>query len=81
MFLTITEDQSNEIIYQRELGDDESISCDYWAHRFALDHYECRICSDGDVPLGGGHFTVEIAEQPQTAVCWQAKSYFISGKT
>ncbi len=76
--LTITDDQSGTILEQRPLGDDETMTCDDYALAFMDKHRFESSIDNGYVPLGCGDFSVEIAEVPQSAVCWESKSYFFS---
>jgi hypothetical protein len=75
--LTISDDQSGEVYLQRKLDDSETLDCDFFAAAYAETMGVELAPKTGHVPLGCGHFTVEIAEQPQTAVCWSSRSYFI----
>jgi hypothetical protein len=77
MFLTITDDQSGEILMQRTLSRRETIDCDAHAADFARDYFDAAVSWDGYVPLGCGHFTVELAEAPRSSSCWSARSYFV----
>lgn len=77
MFLTITWDQSNEVAYQRELDDDEILDCDFFAQEFVENFDLGGLSRGGFVPTGMGDFTVELAEEPKSGVCWTIQSYFI----
>lgn len=76
MILTITSDQDGDVLFQRPLEGDELLDCDIYAERFASDYFDADISRDGHVPLGCGEFTVELADNPGTAVCWSTRSYF-----
>lgn len=78
MYVTITSDDDNAIQFQRQLGDFDTLEPNYYADWYAAEHCNAAVNHDGTVPLGCGHFTVEIAEHPQTAVCWAAQSYFLA---
>lgn len=77
MFVTITDDTSDDILYQRAIDDNEPLDCDHYAIWFAGEYFDTEVSFAGHVPLGCGLFSVELAEQPKTAVCWQARSYFL----
>lgn len=78
MFLTITDDTSDDILFQRELDGNETLDCDTYAIAFAADYYDSTISFDGHVPLGCGQITVELAEHPRSGSCWASQSYFIN---
>ncbi len=81
MYLTITEDGTGEILEQRKLGDEEHLDPDKYAAAYAEEREQEIDDSDGYVPLGCAHITVELAEEPQTAVCWVSRSYFFKQET
>jgi hypothetical protein len=80
MFLTVIDDTSDEILFQRPLGDDETLDCDDHAPILARMLWDAEISFDGHVPLGCGQFTVEIAEYPRSGSCWMARSYFLKSE-
>jgi hypothetical protein len=76
MFLTITDDHSGAILQHRPLHDSDLLDVDLYAAEFAdLEGLELGRDS-GRVPLGCGDFTVELADNPGSGVCWVARSYF-----
>ena len=78
MYVTVTWDRDNEIMFQRELAGEDILDCDIYANE-AAEMYGFNINnSDGYCPVGLCDFTVELADEPQTAVCWTTKSYFIA---
>ena len=76
MFLTITADNSDEILLQRELEGHELVDCDVHAIAFASNYLCADVSFDGHVPLGCGEFSVELAEFPKSGSCWSSRSYF-----
>ncbi len=77
MYVTAIDDHDNTVIFQRKLDDDDILDPNIYAAEVA-DMY----CADVDgteyyVPSGLGDFTIELAEEPMTAVCWTARAYFL----
>jgi len=78
MYLYITNDGDGSVLIDRALGDEESLEPNDY-----LDEVEALYCGEVEVsreggycPLGCCDFTIEIAEEPSTGVCWQSRSYF-----
>lgn len=76
MFVTLTDDRSGEVLLQRELHDIESLRPEVHALEFGNACGYTVDSSPGLVPDGCGDFTVEVAEEPQSAVCWARQSFF-----
>lgn len=72
-----------EILAQYAIGDNDSISADDYARRYARECHSATVedCCGRDrhyVPCGGD-FTVTVAEESDGAfgaVCWQSRNYF-----
>jgi hypothetical protein len=77
LFLTISDDRDATVFVQRKLDDSESLDCDVYAAAYAETIGSELHIADGKIFLGCADFTVEIAEVPQSAVCWQALSYIL----
>ncbi len=76
LFLTVTLDDSGEVRHQQELEDDDPVCCDYWANWYGKSIGYPLDIEASNVRLGCADLTIEIAENPGTAVCWASKSYF-----
>ena len=70
------EDQHGEVLHERTLGDDERLDILALTEDWLRDN-DLRIDHGGTVPLGCGDITATIAEVPGSAVCWDARSYFV----
>jgi hypothetical protein len=78
MFLHITCDQSGHTLLSRKLRGAEILDCDLYAAQFAADHFDAALdMRGGHVPAHCGDFTVELADNPGTGVCWTSQSYFL----
>jgi hypothetical protein len=82
MYLQITNDQTGEVMHKRKLEGHEILDCDAFAARFAADYYGAELSKEtGRVFTGSADFTVELAECPGSAVCWNIKSYYLDPET
>ena len=78
MYLSITNDQTGEVLHKRKLAGHESLEPDLHAAEFAANHFGAKLSKcTGRVFTGSADFTVELAEHPGTAVCWTIKSYYL----
>ncbi len=70
-------DSTNEIIFERDLKDNETLDGDIYAEIVA-DMFDTGLSKDtGYVQLGCGDFSITLADNPDSVVCWQSKSYFL----
>ena len=77
MFVTVTWDDTGEIIMQRELSGEDILDCDLYAEEVADQQGFLFETDNGHCPLGCCDYTVELADVPLSAVCWTSKSYFM----
>ena len=80
MFVTITQDDTDEILLQRPLEGQEILDCLTYAKELgAIQGF--NISEDtGYCPTGCCDITVELAEHPQTGSCWAIESFFIASE-
>lgn len=71
-------DSSREIIFERDLADDELLDCDIYAKEVAEMFGMDLSKEGGHIPDGCGDFTITLADDPDSAVCWSHKSYFFA---
>lgn len=69
-------DGTNEVIFEYNLQDNDLLNADIYAEKVA-DMYEMELSkSNGWIPVGCADFTITLADNPDSAVCWISKSYF-----
>ena len=80
MILTVTWDNTDEIILQRAIKDNEIIDPDFFLGEIE-EHLECSISvGEGYVPYGCGDISVELADNPKSGACWTCASYMLKGE-
>ena len=78
MKVRVAWDNDNEIMIERDLADHELLDCDVYAQEAASLYGFSIDESDGYCPVGLCDFTVTLADDPDSVVCWTSKSYFVA---